>query len=483
MLKQSQSQRQLQKIIPQMIQKQSLLAISTLSLEQLVKQEMEMNPLLEEADESSEEIDKQDDEISASDEAEEKPKKDDEEFDTDDYVDSDFEGFKTYEYTNNENKFNYDNLWSSKVTMKDNLLSQLHLSDRSEKDVFIGDEIIWSLDDDGFFRDDTSEIAADLEKQKTGTSFEDETFTVENVEAVLKFIQTFEPIGIASRNLKECLLVQIEESAIDTNIKNLCKKVLNDYFEEFRLKNYEKLMRELDINSDLLNKIFDQILKLNPKPGSTLDISDSFYIYPDLIITKENEQYKIELNDRSIPALKLNEKYNSVMENKSSDKTTKEFVKDNYDRARWFLESIRSRRETMTKVMIAILRRQKLFFDNKGKNLKPMLEKEIAEDISMDVSTISRTVRGKYVQTDFGIFELKHFFSYHIKSGVGDDISSKEVKLKIEETIAKEDPGNPFTDDELTEELNKVGLKMARRTVAKYREAMKIPKARLRRKL
>ena len=242
-------------------------------------------------------------------------------------------------------------------------------------------------------------------------------------------------------------------------------------------------MRDLNIDSELLNKVFDQILKLNPKPGTTLDTSDSFYIYPDLIITNDNGEYKIELNDRSIPSLRLNEKYNSVLESKISDKSTKEFVKDNYDRAKWFLESIRSRRETMMKVMKAILKRQKEFFDKKGKHLKPMLEKEIAEEIGMDISTISRTVRGKYVQTDFGIFELKHFFSYHIKTDKGDEISSKEVKSKIEEIIMNENPENPLTDDELTDELIKFGYKIARRTIAKYREAMKIPKARLRRKL
>ena len=488
MLKQTQSQKQIQKIIPQIIQKQSLLAITTLSLEQIIKQELEINPFLEETDSLSEEDTKEKEELEhESDESEfkteEKGNKDDEEFDTDDYVDSDIEGYKTNDYINNQNKYNFENLWSSKVTLKDNLLSQLHLTDLTEKQSFIGEEIIWSLDDEGYFRDIPAEIALDLEKQKIGTNFENEEFTENDVLEVLKIIQTFEPVGIAARNLHECLIIQVNELIKDEELKELCFKVLSKHFEEFRLKNYEKLMKELNIPSEKLNEIFEQISKLNPKPGITLDTSASIYIYPDLIITKENDDYRVELNDRSIPSLRLNERYNSLIKKKKYDKDTKEFVRNNFDRAKWFLESIRSRKETMLKVMHAILTRQKEFFDNNGKNLKPMLEKEIAEDINMDISTVSRTVRGKYVQTDFGIFELKYFFSYHLKTEMGDDISTKEVKIKIEEIIGNENSENPLTDDQLTSELINRGFKIARRTVAKYREMLNIPKARLRRKI
>ena len=258
-----------------------------------------------------------------------------------------------------------------------------------------------------------------------------------------------------------------------------------EYFEEFRLKNFEKLIKDLQIDIDVVNKIFELIGKLNPKPGLSEDIEDNHYIYPDLIVRKENNEYKVELNDKHIPSVKLNNMYLKLAENKKNlyDKSAKEFVKNNYERARWFLDAIKSRRMTMLKVMNSILKRQIEFFENMGENLKPMYEKDIADDINMDISTISRTVRGKYVQTSFGIYELKQFFSNYIRNDEGDDVSTKEIKNKLKEIIGNENPKSPLTDDDLTKELNKAGFKIARRTVAKYRESLKIAKARLRRKI
>ncbi len=483
MLKQTQAHKQIQKLLPQIIQKQSLLTINTLALEQIVKQEIINNPLLEEIDESAEQNEKNDDSDNDLEFDEKKVTSEDEEFDTDSYVDSDMEGFKTYDYNEKENKFNYDNLWTSRVSMKDNLLTQLHLSDITEKDILIGEEIISALDDEGYFRDDPADIAQDLEINKVGTKHENEKFTVDDVIRVLKLIQTFEPVGIASRNLQECLLIQLEESATDFKIKNICKEIINNKFEEFRLKNYEKLMKELNISAEVLNRAFDIIHKLNPKPGALLDISESVYIIPDIILKKEENEYRIEINDRGIPTLKISNAYKNILDSQISNKDEKEFVKNNYDRAKWFIDSILSRRETMIKVMSSILKRQYDFFESNGKHLKPMLEKDVAEDIGMDISTVSRTVRGKYVQTDFGIYELKFFFSYHIRSSNGDDISNKLVKEKIQEIVDNESKDLPLTDDEISKELNKFGLKIARRTVTKYRESLNIPKARLRRKL
>ena len=487
MFKQSQQQKQMQRLMPQIIQKQNLLAIPTIALEQMVKLEMEINPFLEEVNELLEEQESEDAEINAdeinenSDDIIAPIKKEDEEFDTDDYVNSDYEGYKTVESIDGEEKANYENIWSSKVTLKDNLLSQLHLSDITEKESFIGEEIIWSIDDEGYFRDNPEDVIADLEKQKVGTSFENETFSLEELHKVLTLIQTFEPVGIASRNLEECLITQLNNQDIEEKIKNTCKDILINHFDEFRLKNYEKLMKEYNLSIDEVNDIFKQISHLNPKPGYIYESNDNIYIYPDVTVTTKDNEYIVELNDKSIPSLRLNDMYSHIM--KTNDKEAKEFVKNNLERAKWFLESLRSRKETLLKVMYAILHRQKDFFDNMGKNLKPMLEKEIAEDIMMDISTVSRTVRGKYVQTDFGIFELKHFFSYHITNESGDDISTKEVKIKIAEIISEEDPAKPYTDDDLVEQLNKIGYKIARRTAAKYREALRIPVARLRRQI
>lgn len=488
MFKQTQTQKQLQRLMPQIIQKQNLLAIPTMALEQMVKQEMELNPFLEEAEDVIEEVDINDDEAledigktESTEEQPEKVKKEDEEFDTDDYVNSEYEGYKTTEDYDNSERPNYENMWSTKVTLKDNLLSQLHLNDLTEKQMFIGEEIIWSIDDEGYFRDNIQDVLTDLDKQKSGTNFENDTFTEEEILKVLEIIQTFEPVGIGSRNLEECLITQLKDHEAEESFKEICIKILKNSFEEFRLKNYEKLMREYNITIDEVNHIFEFISHLNPKPGYVYEAADSIYIYPDILITSENGEYKIELNDKSIPSLRLNEMYSHLM--KSGDKEAKDFVKNNFERAKWFLESLRSRKETLLKVMYAILHRQNDFFDSMGKTIKPLLEKEIAEDISMDISTVSRTVRGKYVQTGFGIYELKHFFSYHITNDSGDDVSTKEVKKKIEEIVNSEEPTKPFTDDDLVSELSKNGYKIARRTVAKYRESMKIPVARMRRKL
>jgi RNA polymerase sigma-54 factor len=486
MLKQSQSQKLLQKTLPQIIQKQSLLAIPILSIEQMVRQEIEQNPFLEEIDDLA---DEQDAEEKVTEEEHEKEveelDKKEEEFDMDDFANSEIDGYKTEDYEYSQKTINYENIWKSGLSMTDNMISQLHLSGLSEKDVFIGEAIIGNLDDEGYIRETNEELLADIDKQKEGTEFEEEVFTFREILSVIAEIQTFDPPGIASRSLRECLLKQIDLLQNNADVKEIAKRVLNEFFEEFRLKNYEKLMKELNVEIEVVNKIFELISKLNPKPGYIGDAIDSHYIYPDLIVRKENNEYKIEINDRNVPVLRLSKTYRDLTDNlgRKGDKSAKEFVKTNYERAKWFLDAIKSRRQTMLKVMSSILKRQKEFFDNMGENLKPMYEKDVAEDIRMDISTVSRTVRGKYVQTDFGIYELKYFFSNYLKTDEGEDVSTKEIRAKIKEIIEAENPYKPLNDDDLTRELNKLGFKIARRTVAKYREAMKIAKARLRRKL
>jgi len=486
MLKQTQSQKLLQKTLPQIIQKQSLLAVPILSIEQMVRQEIEQNPFLEEVDDFAEEkeVEEKDSADDSEKEIEEIDKKD-EEFDMDDFANSEIEGYKTEDYESGQKSINYENIWKSGMSMTDSLLSQLHLSGLGEKDVFIGEVIIGNLDDEGYIRETNEEILADIDKQKEDTEFEAEDFTFYEIERVIAEIQTFDPSGIASRSLRECLLKQIDLLQNYSDIREIAKKVLIEFFEEFRLKNYEKLMKELNVEIETVNRIFELISKLNPKPGYIGDTIDSHYIYPDLIVRKENNEYKIEINDRNVPVLRLSKAYRDLTDNlgRKGDKSAKEFVKTNYERAKWFLDAIKSRRQTMLKVMSSILKRQKEFFDNMGENLKPMYEKDVAEDIRMDISTVSRTVRGKYVQTDFGIYELKYFFSNYLKTDEGEDVSTKEIRAKIKEIIEAENPYKPLNDDDLTSELNKMGFKIARRTVAKYREAMKIPKARLRRKL
>jgi RNA polymerase sigma-54 factor len=486
MFKQTQSQKLLQKTLPQIIQKQSLLAIPILSIEQMVRQEMEQNPFLEEVDDLADEQEVEEKEtIEEHDKEIEEVEKKDEEFDMDDFANSEIDGYKTEDYETAQKTMNYENIWKSRLSLTDSLMSQLNLSGLNEKYIFVGEIIIGNINDEGYIRETYEEILNDIEKQKIGTEFEEKIFNLKEIESVISEIQTFDPPGIASRNLSECLLKQIDLLKNNENIKIYAKRVLTDYFEEFRLKNYEKLMKELNVDIKVVNKIFDLISKLNPKPGYIGDSSDNHYIYPDLIVRKENDEYKIEINDRNIPVLRLSKAYRDLTDNigRKVDKQAKDFVKTNFERAKWFIDAIKSRRQTMLKVMKSILKRQREFFDNMGENLKPMYEKDVAEDISMDISTVSRTVRGKYVQTDFGIYELKYFFSNYLKTEDGDDVSTKEIKAKIKEIIEKENLYKPLNDDDLTRELIKLGFKIARRTVAKYREAMKIPKARLRRKL
>ena len=485
MLKQTQSQRLLQKTLPQIIQKQSLLAIPILSVEQMIRQEMEQNPFLEEAEEYLEEQETDKETTEETEKEVEEIDKKDEEFDMDDFANSEIDGYKTEDYQNTQKSINYENIWKSSLSLTDSLVSQLHLSDLGEKNVFIGEIIIGNIDDEGYIRETNEEILEDINKQKEITEYKNEEFSINDIETVIEEIQTFDPPGIASRNLRECLLRQIDQLKNNENIKALAKRVLNEYFEEFRLKNYERLMKELGIEIDTVNMIFELISKLNPKPGYIGDTNDNHYIYPDLIVRKEEDEYKIEINDRNVPVLRLSKAYRDLTDNsgRRGDKQAKEFVKTNYERAKWFIDAIKSRRQTMLKVMNSILKRQREFFDKMGENLKPMYEKDVAEDINMDISTVSRTVRGKYVQTDFGIYELKYFFSNYLKTDEGDDVSTKEIKARIKEIIENENPYKPLNDDDLTKELNKMGFKIARRTVAKYREAMKIPKARLRRKL
>ena len=480
MLKQTQTQRLVQKILPQIIQRQSLLAIPTLAIEQMIRQELEQNPFLDETDDLIEE--QAEDKEAAE---EDSQTSEEEEFNWEDMNDSDISGYKTEESRVNDRRVMQENLWRSKATLYDKLLSQLHLSGMNDKQMFIGEELIGNLDDEGYLRDSIEDIVKDIEMRKIGTEFEEEKIGTEEVTEVLYRIQKFDPVGIASRSLKECLLLQIEAAKVDDDFKSLYKKVLCDYFEEFRLRNYEKLIKELNTDTETVNKIFDYILKLNPKPVAIEESIEQNYIYPDIIVTKLNGEYKVELNERNIPSLKLNRTYKKLLSQKRNklDKNVKDFVTNNYDRAKWFLEAIMSRRETMLKVMNSILQRQIEFFDNMGEGLKPMYEKDVAEDINMDISTVSRTVRGKYVQTDFGIYELKYFFSNYLKNDEGDDISTKEIKMKLKEVINNEDTTKPFTDDQLTLEMKKEGYKIARRTIAKYRESIKIPKARLRRKI
>jgi len=456
-----------------MIQSQLLLAVPTIVLEHEIKTQIESNPMLEELD-SSDEVN----ELSSSEP--EEPTKEDEADDSYgleewfEYTAQESNGYKSPEASdrNTEGKGDYEVLTEERL--RETPLEQLHRSGLDEKSIIIGEEIIGSLDDDGYLRDNVDEIREDIRKHYNLE------VTAEEFEQVLKIIQRFDPPGMGARNLQECLKVQLEEMELDEETRRLCITLINDYFEDFKMRRFENIANSLHIDMEGVKKLFEVIHRLNPVPGNLDNAPERNYVYPDLTVKKTDGDFTVELNDDYIPRLRINRKYLQLLKRKDTPRQTREFIRDKLQAAKWFIGCIQSRRETMLKVMKAIVNRQRKFFETNGEILKPLFEKDVASDIKMDHSTISRAVRNKYVQTDFGVFELKHFFSHGVQIG-GDDISNRMIKEKIKELIDNEDKSRPLTDDKIAGMMTEFGMPVARRTVAKYREAMRIPKATLRR--
>lgn len=490
MLRQSQSQKLSHKMLPRIVLNQNILAIPSLALDSIVKRELELNPMLEEGNEAEPEdieqqINSEADQADTESESDSIEKKIDEEYDWDEYFESEAGESKAYSDEGQTGK-DFSHLSESESSATETLLLQLQLSEVNDKLIFIGEEIIGSLNDDGYFTESDEDILNDLTIKKTGTEFENESFTIEDLNEALIFIQkNLDPPGIASRNLKECLTIQIERSDRDDELKKLLKTVIQNNFEDLRLKRFENISRDLNVNLEKVSEIIDIIQKLNPKPGQSDSMPAQSYIIPDLIVKKVDDNYEIFLNEKFTPSLRINRTYKNLYTNdkKSLDKETKEYLVNNFNRAKWFIDAINSRRETILKIMEAIIKKQKDFFDSNGEGLKPLFEKDVAEDIKMDSSTVSRAVRSKYVQTDFGIYELRSFFTTPLAMKDGEDVSNTEAKNKLRDLILNEDKKKPLTDEEISVEMNKLGFKIARRTVAKYREAINIPVAKQRREI
>ncbi len=476
-----------QKLSPQMIQAQLLLAIPTVALEDEIKKQIEDNPMLEDSTEEIKDVQPEAQLSQPADENAQTPGNSETEVSSNSEADSDEDWYnytgqnESYKPAREYNREEYDSrtdyLINKGNKLKESPLDQLYEAGLDENDTVIGEEIIGSLSSDGYLKENLEDILEDLHRKYFPE------ISMEDVERVLKLIQKFDPVGIASRNLKECLSVQLEELALDEETKSLSLKLINQYFDEFKSKHFEKISKLMGISMEKVNELFDVIHRLNPVPGNTDTAIERDYIYPDFIVTKTGDELNIELTEGSVPPVRISKRYVELLKAKNTSKQTKEFLKKRFDSAKWFIDAIKSRRETMLNVMKAIAVRQRDFFISGKDNLKPMFEKDIAEDIGMDISTISRTVRSKYVQTDFGTFELKYFFSNSIHNDIGEDVSTKIVKEKLRDLIEQEDKSKPLSDDRLTSLMNNSGLNIARRTVAKYREAMKIPKATLRRKI
>lgn len=499
MLNQINTQKQTQNLLPKIILQQNILALPALALDNIIKRELEMNPLLEEESDTDldenvtvndlSEADKKEDLNPISEDdvnyESEKEKNTDEEYNWDEYFENEEPDGRPYEHSNNSE---YENIVVSEEgkSLKDSLFLQLHLSSINKKRKFIGEEIIWSLNDEGYFTDKDEDIIKDLNIKKLGTEFEGEDFKRDELDDTLNYIQKkLDPPGIAARNLKECLLIQVDRSNKDKEIKNLASVVIKNFFDELRLKKYEKIGLDLNIDMQKVKEIFDFIHNLNPKPGYDDEVSRNDYIIPDLIIKKIDDDYDIVLNEKYSPAIRISKTYRDLYTAKKSklDDETREYLMHNFNKARWFIDAINSRRETLVKIMRAIINRQRYYFDNNDSGLKPMFEKEIAEEIMMDSSTISRAVRGKYVQTDSGIHELRSFFTTPVSKSEGGDVSISEAKITLKMLIDKENKIKPLSDKDLAEEMKKLGFNIARRTISKYRESLNIPMAKQRREI
>ncbi|MGV3503780.1 MAG: RNA polymerase factor sigma-54 [Adhaeribacter sp.] len=493
-----------QKLSPQQIQFIKLLQIPTAELEARIKEEMEVNPALEEG--PDEEMDRSEDDTADSDDDFDKDESLDEDFDNEreegpgleedyrqenddidlgDYIhDDEIAGYKMQGDGPGEEE-DRDMPLAGTSTLTDALLDQLNFLNLDEKQHAIGEQLIGSIDNDGYIRRDLSAIANDLAfSQNIETSLEE-------IEAVLREIQTFDPAGIAARDLQECLLLQLERRPQDEETQ-IAEQILSDCFEEFTKKHYARIQSRLDIEDEELKEALNIILKLNPKPGGTsTGLVKAQYIIPDFIITNENGVLNITLNARNAPDLRVSRSYSEMFDaydkGSKKDKKLKEavtFVKQKLDAAKWFIDAIKQRQNTLLRTMEAIVRYQHDFFlDGDETKLRPMILKDIAQDIDMDISTVSRVANSKWVQTEFGVYPLKHFFSEGIATDSGEDASSREVKQILKDIIDKENKKKPMSDDKIEKILNEKGYNIARRTVAKYREQLNIPVARLRKEL
>jgi len=490
MLRQNLQQKLLQKLSPQQIQFIKLLQVPTVSLDTRIKEELEENPALEDLslanmNEPAEEYpdrDPEDDSFNAEDSGDSM-----DEFNVDDYLQDD--SLNDYGSKYDQNGDDDDERKEIPIAIQssffESLQTQLDLVPLSDKDFRIGQQLIGSLDDDGYLRRPIGSLVDDLAFSQNVFAEEDEVLEM------LKVIQAFDPAGVGARDLQECLLIQLRKRD-QTPVIQKAMKVVEEYLDEFTKKHYDKLERSLNMDSDELKDVVNEILKLNPKPGDSNAVTTKqLQIIPDFHISNNDGILFLTLNSQNAPELRVSRSYQEMFEHydktAQKDKKLKEavqFVKQKLDSAKWFIDAIKQRQQTLLKTMNSIMNYQyEYFLTGDDKNLRPMILKDIADRIGMDISTVSRVANSKYVQTEFGTFLLKSFFSEAIQMDSGEEVSNKEVKKILEECIGKEEKRRPLADEKLTEILKEKGYNIARRTVAKYREAMNIPVARLRKEL
>jgi len=536
------------KLTPQQILTSSLLQLPVQALEQRLKQELELNPLLEEELEETmdqtEELEQeetpelkleqedpekekekaQEQEDTEIREEKEKEKKEEEEVDWERVLNDDnhFEIRLPRDRSSEDDEMEW--IQPQRSTLADHLIEQLRFTDLSAKDREIGEYIIWNVNEDGYlvYEDLPSngeivhfaKAAQELENEDgtmivpEGESAVEEKAAVrkkpvqrvnpvtaiaaelklseEEVEAVLEVIQTFDPPGIAARNLRECILIQLgqRERGFYDDSNALAIRIVREAYEDFINRRYDKVAKQLKISLEEIKQVIHEILQLNPKPGEGYFQAEQNYVIPDVAVKKINDKFEIILNEQGVPRLRINAAYRKMMlDKKNTQKDTKEFIKNKLEAAKWLINSLYRRRDTIYRTVETIVDLQKDFFDKGKEFIKPMKLEDVATRIGMDISTISRATNGKYVQTDYGVFELKYFFSKSMTSSEGEDVSTKQLKATLKKIVDEENKQKPLSDEDLAEAMTQQGFPIARRTVTKYREQLMIPPARLRREI
>jgi RNA polymerase sigma-54 factor len=495
MLKQGLSQKLLQKLSPQQIQFIQLLQLNTTELEKRIEEELTENPALEnDKSETEGSSDGEDDLYESSSESE---SGDDLEadVDTDDFNDdydmdlSDYMGDEGDDYNYNggaeSDEDKKDLPFATTNTLYDVLMEQLNAVRLNERGKELGRHLIGMIEEDGYLRRPLKNIVYDL-------AFLNQIQTTEEeLEKVLKIIQSMDPPGIGARSLEECLMIQLDKKEPQTEHVRMAKRIIHEYMDDLAKRHYERLMKALHIDRDELKDVIEIITHLNPKPGESQVNVKTQYIIPDFMVTNAEGMLQVSLNSRNAPELRISREYQETIKGyqesniKNKDlKNQVQFIKQKLDGAKWFIDAIKQRQNTLLQTMRTIVEFQKEFFITGDiEKLQPMILKDIADRIGMDISTVSRVANSKYVQTDFGIYSLKEFFSEGIQTESGEEVSNREVKQILKDYIENESKKRPLTDEKLTDLLNEKGYNIARRTVAKYREQLNIPVARLRKEI
>ncbi|MCB9168801.1 MAG: RNA polymerase factor sigma-54 [Flavobacteriales bacterium] len=484
MLKQGLYQKLQQKLSPQQIQLMKLLQVPTVELEQRIKQEIEENPALEEGTtdhEEEEPIAEQD----LSTESEDTSNDNEEEFDLTDYFDDDTPDYKLSVNNKGRDDEEREIPLSGGTTFQEALVQQLALRDIDERTEEMGQHLIGNLDEDGYLRRDLDAIVNDL------AFTQNISCTKEDLDRALKEVQALDPAGVGARDLRECLMLQLERRPREVAVIT-AHEVLDKHFEAFTKKHYERIMERMEIDEEALKAAIDEILHLNPKPGNTARETSkpNQEIVPDFQVLSIDGQLELQLNGRNAPELRISRTYRDMMKEYARHKKDKDqreaiqFIKQKIDAAKWFIDAIKQRQNTLLLTMEAIVEHQRDFFlTGDETKLKPMILKDIAEKVHLDISTVSRVANSKYVQTNYGTYLLKYFFSESLSTDSGEEVSTREVKKILNDAIDAEEKRKPLTDDQLTALLKEKGYNIARRTVAKYREQLNIPVARLRKEL